>query len=896
MPNRGFWVILYTINVLHIPITITMAKEVLTPMMKQFYDLKEQHPECILLFRCGDFYETYGQDAVTASGILGITLTRRSNGAGGTGQLEMAGFPYHALDTYLPRLVRAGMRVAVCDQLEDPKLAKKLVKRGITELVTPGVAMQDNLLSGKENNYLAAVHFGKGTCGVAFLDISTGEFLTSEGSVAHVGGLLSNFSPKEVLYERGKGELFRSSFAEKFATFEMDDWVFSEQTARGKLLKHFGVKNLKGYGIEHMRAGTVACGVVMQYLENTQHTQLSHIRQVARIEEDRYVHMDHFTMRSLELLHPMNHDGKSLMDVMGRTTTPMGARMLGKWMVFPLKDPKAINSRLDVVEYFFRDIDTRDTVGEQLRYIGDMERIISRISTGRVSPRELLTLSTALQALKPIHDVLVQTDSPVLCEIGNSMELCEEMRDRLQRTISPDAPLLLSKGGVIASGICEELDELRALSTGGKEYLLKLQQTEAERTGIQSLKIGYNNVFGYYLEVRNTYKNQVPQEWIRKQTLVSAERYITQELKEYEEKIVTAEERISILENQLFGELVSWCARFIPAIQADARLVARLDCLLSFAILARENRYIRPVVDDSMELDIRKGRHPVIETQMNVGEHYVPNDVRLDTDHQQVIIITGPNMAGKSALLRQTALITLMAQMGSFVPAESAHIGYVDKIFTRVGASDNISLGESTFMVEMNEAAAILNNLSPRSLVLFDELGRGTSTYDGISIAWSIVEYIHENSRGRARTLFATHYHELNEMEKSFPRVHNYNVSVLEKDGGIIFLRKLEPGGSAHSFGIHVARLAGMPQGIVQRADIILRQLEQEKRHDNVGAGIAAGSTKDSDTGTQLSFFQLDDPILEDIRQQLLHIDINSLTPLEALNKLNDIKRLVKEG
>ncbi len=896
MPNRGFWVILYTINVLHIPITITMAKEVLTPMMKQFYDLKEQHPECILLFRCGDFYETYGQDAVTASGILGITLTRRSNGAGGTGQLEMAGFPYHALDTYLPRLVRAGMRVAVCDQLEDPKLAKKLVKRGITELVTPGVAMQDNLLSGKENNYLAAVHFGKGTCGVAFLDISTGEFLTSEGSVAHVGGLLSNFSPKEVLYERGKGELFRSSFAEKFATFEMDDWVFSEQTARGKLLKHFGVKNLKGYGIEHMRAGTVACGVVMQYLENTQHTQLSHIRQVARIEEDRYVHMDHFTMRSLELLHPMNHDGKSLMDVMGRTTTPMGARMLGKWMVFPLKDPKAINSRLDVVEYFFRDIDTRDTVGEQLRYIGDMERIISRISTGRVSPRELLTLSTALQALKPIHDVLVQTDSPVLCEIGNSMELCEEMRDRLQRTISPDTPLLLSKGGVIASGVCEELDELRALSTGGKEYLLKLQQTEAERTGIQSLKIGYNNVFGYYLEVRNTYKNQVPQEWIRKQTLVSAERYITQELKEYEEKIVTAEERISILENQLFGELVSWCARFIPAIQADARLVARLDCLLSFAILARENRYIRPVVDDSMELDIRKGRHPVIETQMNVGEHYVPNDVRLDTDHQQVIIITGPNMAGKSALLRQTALITLMAQMGSFVPAESAHIGYVDKIFTRVGASDNISSGESTFMVEMNEAAAILNNISPRSLILFDELGRGTSTYDGISIAWSIVEYIHENSRGRARTLFATHYHELNEMEKSFPRVHNYNVSVLEKDGGIIFLRKLEPGGSAHSFGIHVARLAGMPQGIVQRADIILRQLEQEKRHDNVGAGIAAGSTKDSDTGTQLSFFQLDDPILEDIRQQLLHIDINSLTPLEALNKLNDIKRLVKEG
>ena len=872
-----------------------MAKEALTPMMKQFYDLKAKHPECILLFRCGDFYETYGSDAVEASGILGITLTRRSNGAGGTGQLEMAGFPYHALDTYLPRLVRAGKRVAICDQLEDPKLAKKLVKRGITELVTPGVAMQDNLLQGKENNYLAAVHFGKGICGVAFLDISTGEFLTSEGSVAHVGGLLGNFSPKEVLYERGKGELFRSSFAEKFATFELDDWVFNEPTAKGKLLKHFGVKNLKGYGIEHMHAGTVACGAVMQYLENTQHTQLGHISRVARIEEDRYVYMDHFTIRSLELLQPMNRDGKSLMDVMGRTTTSMGGRMMGKWMVFPLKDPKAINSRLDAVEYFFRDTNTRDTIGTQLQYVGDMERITARISTGRVSPRELLTLGTSLQALGPIHDALAEAGSPVLQETGSAMDLCEELRNRLQGTISPDAPLLVSKGGVIAPGVCEELDELRALSTGGKEYLLKLQQAEAERTGIQSLKIGYNNVFGYYLEVRNTYRDQVPPEWIRKQTLVSAERYITQELKEYEEKIVTAEERIATLENRIYGELVAWCTRFIPALQADAALVARLDCLLSFAILARENRYIRPVVDDSMQLDIRQGRHPVIETQMGAGEHYVPNDVHLDTEKQQVIIITGPNMAGKSALLRQTALITLMAQMGSFVPAESAHIGYVDKIFTRVGASDNISLGESTFMVEMNEAAAILNNLSPRSLVLFDELGRGTSTYDGISIAWSIVEYIHENSRGRARTLFATHYHELNEMEKNFPRIHNYNVSVMEKDGGIIFLRKLQPGGSAHSFGIHVARLAGMPHGIVQRADVILHQLEQEKRHDDVGEGLAAGSRKDCDTGTQLNFFQLDDPILEDIRQQLLHLDINSLTPLEALNKLNDIKRLVKE-
>lgn len=871
-----------------------MAKEALTPMMKQFYDLKAKHPECVLLFRCGDFYETYGQDAVVASGILGITLTKRNNGAGGCGQLEMAGFPFHALDTYLPRLVRAGKRVAVCDQLEDPKLAKKLVKRGITELVTPGVAMQDNVLSCKENNFLAAVHFGKGMCGVAFLDISTGEFMTSEGSIQHVGGLLANFSPKEILYERGRGEMFRSSFQEKSATFEMEDWVFNEQTARGKLLKHFGVKNLKGYGIEHLKAGTIACGAIMQYLENTQHTQLGHIRSVARIEEDRYVHMDNFTMRSLELLRPMNHDGKSLLDVMSRTTTPMGARLLNRWMVFPLKDTKAINSRLDVVEYFFRDLETRDVVCEQLQYIGDMERIISRISTGRVSPRDLLTLTTALQALKPIHEALVNTDSPVLQEIGMKMDLCEEMRDCLHRTISPNAPLLVAKGGVINNGVNEELDELRALSTGGKDYLLKLQQREAERTGIQSLKIGYNNVFGYYLEVRNTYKDQVPEEWIRKQTLVNAERYITQELKEYEEKIVSAEERILALETRLFSELVVWCARFIPTIQADAMLIARLDCLMSFAILARENRYIRPVVDESTELDIRQGRHPVIETQMQAGEHYVPNDVRLDTENQQIVIITGPNMAGKSALLRQTALITLMAQMGCFVPAESAHIGFVDKIFTRVGASDNISLGESTFMVEMNEAASILNNLSARSLVLFDELGRGTSTYDGISIAWSIVEYIHENQRGRARTLFATHYHELNEMEKSFPRIHNYNVSVLEKDGGIIFLRKLEPGGTAHSFGIHVARLAGMPQSIVARAEVILRQLEAEKNHDDVGTGLAAGSRKDSDTGTQLNFFQLDDPILEDIRQQLLNLDINSLTPLEALNKLNDIKRLVR--
>ena len=880
-----------------------MAKEALTPMMKQFYDLKAKHPECVLLFRCGDFYETYGQDAVVASGILGITLTKRNNGAGGCGQLEMAGFPFHALDTYLPRLVRAGKRVAVCDQLEDPKLAKKLVKRGITELVTPGVAMQDNVLSCKENNFLAAVHFGKGMCGVAFLDISTGEFMTSEGSIQHVGGLLANFSPKEILYERGRGEMFRSSFQEKSATFEMEDWVFNEQTARGKLLKHFGVKNLKGYGIEHLKAGTIACGAIMQYLENTQHTQLGHIRSVARIEEDRYVHMDNFTMRSLELLRPMNHDGKSLLDVMSRTTTPMGARLLNRWMVFPLKDTKAINSRLDVVEYFFRDLETRDVVCEQLQYIGDMERIISRISTGRVSPRDLLTLTTALQALKPIHEALVNTDSPVLQEIGMKIDLCEEMRDRLHRTISPNAPLLVAKGGVINNGVNEELDELRALSTGGKDYLLKLQQREAERTGIQSLKIGYNNVFGYYLEVRNTYRDQVPETWIRKQTLVNAERYITQELKEYEEKILTAESQIQTIENRLYTELMLAMTEYVAQMQQNATVIAQLDCLMSFATVAVENRYICPDINDSLVIDIRQGRHPVIEKQLPLDEEYVPNDVLLDNNGQQVIILTGPNMAGKSALLRQTALIVLMAQMGSFVPAESASIGVVDKIFTRVGASDNISVGESTFMVEMNEAASILNNLSERSLVLFDELGRGTSTYDGISIAWAIVEYIHEH-KGHAKTLFATHYHELNEMEKNFSRIRNYNVSVREVDNKIIFMRKLVRGGSEHSFGIHVAKLAGMPSSIVQRANQILADMEGTNRQSpiadiqypisntqkNIGSGKA---TVTAPEGMQLSFFQLDDPVLEQIRDEVKTLDINNLTPLEALNKLSEIKKLV---
>lgn len=861
-------------------------------MMKQYYDLKRQHPDCVLLFRCGDFYETYAEDAVVASGILGITLTRRSNGAGGNGGTEMAGFPYHALDTYLPRLVRAGRRVAICDQLEDPKLAKKLVKRGITELVTPGVVMQDNALSCKENNFLGAVHFGKASCGVALLDISTGEFLASEGSVAHVAGILSNFLPKEVLYERGREELFRSSFQEKFSTYEMEDWVFTEQTARARLLRHLGVKNLKGYGIDHLSAAVVACGAIMHYLDNTQHTHLEHIRSVARIEEERFVHMDPFTIRSLELLRPMNADGRSLMDVMGCTTTPMGARLLNRWMVFPLKSSSAINERLDVVEYLVGHRDCRDVVCEQLRYIGDMERIVSRISTGRVSPRDFLALTAALQALVPLCAAIAEADCQALREMCSGIDLCEEMRQRLQHTISPDAPALQAKGGVIASGVCPELDELRRLSTGGKDYLLELQRREAERTGIQSLKIGYNNVFGYYLEVRNAYRDQVPQEWVRKQTLVSAERYITQELKEYEEKIVSAEERIAALESRLYGELVTWCSRFIPAIQTDAMAVARLDCLTCFAVLAEEHNYVRPVVDDSMELDIRQGRHPVIETQMAAGEHYVPNDVHLDTDNQQIIIITGPNMAGKSALLRQTALITLMAQMGSFVPVESARIGCVDKIFTRVGASDNISLGESTFMVEMTEAASILNNLSARSLVLFDELGRGTSTYDGISLAWSIVEYIHENPKAKARTLFATHYHELNEMEKHFPRIHNFNVSVLERDGAVIFLRKLEPGGTEHSFGIHVARLAGMPQSIVKRSEVVLRQLEQKKDYEQLGSGESAGSDRLNET--QLNFFRLDDPILDDLRDRLLQLDIDSLTPLEALNKLNEIKGMLK--
>ena len=870
-----------------------MAKEKLTPMMQQFYDLKAKHPEALLLFRCGDFYETYSDDAVIASEILGITLTRRNNGAGGASQMEMAGFPYHALDTYLPKLVRAGRRVAICDQLEDPKLTKTLVKRGITELVTPGVAMQDTVLDGRENNFLAAVHFGKGVCGVSFLDISTGEFMISEGNIEYVNRLLSDFQPKEVLYEKGRESMFLTSFNNKFATFRLDDWAFNETTARDRVLKLFRVRNLKGYGVEHIKSGVVAAGVVLQYLEMTQHTQLGHITTISRIEEDKFVHMDPFTIRSLELLSTMNPDGKSLMDILDCTNTAMGARLLRRWTVFPLKDVEKINRRLDVVEALLRNPSIRDIIQEQLQYIGDIERIISRINTARVSPRELVALTSTLQAFQPIKEALCQSGEKALSEIAEGLDLCLELRQRLEKSIMPDAPALVAKGGVIATGVDAQLDELRHIATGGKDYLIDMQQREAERTGIQSLKIGYNNVFGYYLEVRNTYKSMVPAGWIRKQTLVSAERYITEELKQYEEKIVGAEEKILALETKLFMDIVRWTAEFTRTLQEDATIIARLDCLVGFSISARAKNYTRPTVDDGYAIDIKAGRHPVIEQLMATGERYIPNDVYLDRDNQQIMIITGPNMSGKSALLRQTALITLMAQMGSFVPAEKARIGYVDKIFTRVGASDNISLGESTFMVEMNEAASIINNMTPRSLVLFDELGRGTSTYDGISIAWSIVEYIHENKRAHARTLFATHYHELNEMENIYGRIHNYNVSVLEKDGKIVFLRKLAKGGSEHSFGIHVASLAGMPKAIVNRSEVILRQLEEEKKHEELGNGQAAGAKKTADRGDQLNFFRLDDPVLEDIRRQLADLDINSLTPIDALNKLNEIKKLL---
>lgn len=876
----------------------------LTPMMKQFFSMKAKHPDALMLFRCGDFYETYGEDAVVAAGILGITLTKRNNSA--ENSIEMAGFPHHALDTYLPKLIRAGKRVAICDQLEDPKKKReeikgkkglsqtdKMVKRGITELVTPGIAISDNILNNKENNFLAAVHFGKAACGVSFLDISTGEFLTGEGSYDYVEKLLANFSPKEVLYNHERRADFQRYFGTKLCVFEMEDWVFTEQNSRQKLLKHFGTKSLKGFGVEHLKEGIIASGAILQYLEITEHTHINHITSLARLEADKYVRMDRFTIRSLELLAPMQEEGRSLLSVIDHTVTPMGGRMLRRWLVFPLKEVVPINERLDMVDYFFKDLNFQSTVDEQLHRMGDLERIASKIAVGRVTPREMVQLKWALSALKPIQEACLLADNAVIQRMGKQLHLCEHVRERIEKEIQNDPPQLVNKGDVIADGFNAELDDLRAISRNSKDYLLKLQAKEAEQTGINSLKIGFNNVFGYYLEVRNTFKENVPETWIRKQTLAQAERYITPELKEYEEKILGAEEKILALEAKLFNELILAVQDDIPRIQADANLLAQLDVLLGFAKIARENHYIRPIIHDDNVLKIVQGRHPVIETQLPLGEVYVPNDVTLDSDKQQIMMITGPNMAGKSALLRQTALIVLMAQVGCFVPAEHAEIGLVDKIFTRVGASDNLSLGESTFMVEMTEAANILNNVSPRSLVLFDELGRGTSTYDGISIAWAIVEYLHEQPKARARTLFATHYHELNEMEKHFSRIKNYNVSVKNVDGKVIFLRKLQRGGSEHSFGIHVAEIAGMPRSIVKRANTVLKELEQDNAE--VGAAAKPNTAKIAAhrEGMELSFFQLDDPILTQIRDEILELDVNNLTPVEALNKLNEIKKIL---
>lgn len=883
-----------------------MAKDErkLTPMMRQFFSMKAKHPDALMLFRCGDFYETYCEDAVEASRILGITLTRRNNGS--SESEEMAGFPHHALDTFLPKLIRAGKRVAICDQLEDPKKKReelkgkrglsaedKMVKRGITELVTPGVAMGDNVLNYKENNFLAAVHFGRGACGISFLDISTGEFLVGEGTYSHIEKLIANFSPKEILYERTRRNDFEKQFSARLCTFELDDWVFTEQTAKQKLLKHFKTQNLKGFGVDHLHNGVIAAGAIMQYLEVTQHTNINHITSLARIEEEKYVRLDRFTIRSLELLAPMQEDGQSLLGVIDRTATPMGGRLLRRWVVFPLKEIKPINERLDVVDYYFKEPKFRELIDQQFYRIGDLERIISKVAVGRVSPREVVQLKIALKAIQPIKSACLHAQNDALKRIGEQFNLCETIRERIEREIKADPPQNAAKGDIIAHGFNSELDELRNIRNNGKEYLLEIQEKEAKETGISSLKIGFNNVFGYYLEVRNTFKDKVPAEWIRKQTLTQAERYITPELKEYEAKILGADEKILALETALFNELVQDMQAFIPQIQINANLIAHLDCLLSFAKIAEERNYVRPLIDDGETIDIKQGRHPVIETQLPAGEKYVPNDVLLDNEHQQIMMITGPNMAGKSALLRQTALIVLLAQMGSFVPAESAKVGWVDKIFTRVGASDNISLGESTFMVEMTEASNILNNVTTRSLVLFDELGRGTSTYDGISIAWAIVEYLHEQPKAKARTLFATHYHELNEMEKNFKRIKNFNVSVKEVESKILFVRKLERGGSEHSFGIHVADIAGMPQSIVKRANVILKQLENNNAQgENIGKPTGEKIAQ-SREGVQLSFFQLDDPVLMQIRDEIIGLDIENLTPMQALNKLYDIKKIV---
>lgn len=865
-------------------------KIVETPLMKQFFEMKKKHPDAIMLYRVGDFYETFSTDAVTASEILGITLTKRANGPGQ--HIELAGFPHHALDTYLPKLVRAGKRVAICEQLEDPKLTKKLVKRGITELVTPGVAINGNMLDYRENNFLGAVHFGKNACGVAFLDISTGEFLTAEGTIDYIDKLLANFSPKEVLVERSCKKRFDQSFTAKYLTFELDDWMMTGEAAHDRLLKQFETKSLKGFGVDKMQNAIVASGAILFYLDLTQHTQISHITSLARIEEEKFVRLDRFTVRNLELVEPMCEDGKSLLNVIDRTVCPMGARLLRRWTLFPLKSVKQINDRLDVVEHFFKDREGRELIQRQLELVGDMERLVSKVAVGRISPREMVQMKNALNAVAPIKAYCEDADNAVLRSFGEQLNACASIRDRIERELNPDAPNATNRGNVIRTGVNDELDSLREISYSGKDYLLKIQQRESELTGIPSLKVAYNNVFGYYIEVRNTHKDKVPEGWIRKQTLVNAERYVTQELKEYEEKILGAEEKILSLETRLFNDLVAAVATYIPAIQLNASLVARLDCLMSFTRVSIENRYNRPDVNESLDIDIVEGRHPVIEKQLPPGESYIANNVTLGNESQQIMMITGPNMAGKSALLRQTALIVLMAQIGCFVPADAAKIGIVDKIFTRVGASDNISLGESTFMVEMNEAASILNNLSERSLVLFDELGRGTSTYDGISIAWSIVEYIHENPRFHAKTLFATHYHELNEMAKTFKRIANFNVSVREIDGKVVFLRKLVEGGSEHSFGIHVAKLAGLPPAIVTRANEVLHQLESANSKD-AAAQCLSEMDEGCGKGVQLSFFQLDDPVLSQVRDEILNTDINNLTPMAALNKLNDIKAII---
>ena len=871
-------------------IVVAEKKIVETPLMKQFFEMKKKHPDAIMLYRVGDFYETFSTDAVTASEILGITLTKRANGPGQ--YIELAGFPHHALDTYLPKLVRAGKRVAICEQLEDPKLTKKLVKRGITELVTPGVAINGNMLDYRENNFLGAVHFGKNACGVAFLDISTGEFLTAEGTIDYIDKLLANFSPKEVLVERSCKKRFDQSFTAKYLTFELDDWMMTGEAAHDRLLKQFETKNLKGFGVDKMQNAIVASGAILFYLDLTQHTQISHITSLARIEKEKFVRLDRFTVRNLELVEPMCEDGKSLLNVIDRTVCPMGARLLRRWTLFPLKSVKQINDRLDVVEHFFKDREGRELIQRQLELVGDMERLVSKVAVGRISPREMVQMKNALNAVAPIKAYCEDADNAVLRSFGEQLNACASIRDRIERELNPDAPNATNRGNVIRTGVNDELDSLREISYSGKDYLLKIQQRESELTGIPSLKVAYNNVFGYYIEVRNTHKDKVPEGWIRKQTLVNAERYVTQELKEYEEKILGAEEKILSLETRLFNDLVAAVATYIPAIQLNASLVARLDCLMSFTRVSIENRYNRPEVNESLDIDIVEGRHPVIEKQLPPGESYIANNVTLGNESQQIMMITGPNMAGKSALLRQTALIVLMAQIGCFVPADAAKIGIVDKIFTRVGASDNISLGESTFMVEMNEAASILNNLSERSLVLFDELGRGTSTYDGISIAWSIVEYIHENPRFHAKTLFATHYHELNEMAKTFKRIANFNVSVREIDGKVVFLRKLVEGGSEHSFGIHVAKLAGLPPAIVTRANEVLHHLESANSKD-AAAQCLSEMDEGGGKGVQLSFFQLDDPVLSQVRDEILNTDINNLTPMAALNKLNDIKAII---